>query len=97
LIGARNIPVGMLAERILAVIIEQRGISMPELRAAFPDVNPNSVSSAIGRLREEGFIICAHRGTYRPAERKLREPASGQSWRAGEIPPPPLARLMAGR
>ena len=90
----------MLADEILATIMERPGISAPEIRAAFPAINRNSVASAIGRLREDGRIENAGRGgTYRSAEAKAPDhrAAAGRTWRQGSIAPAPLARLMAGR
>jgi hypothetical protein len=55
--GVRIIPFDMIADRVLALIIEHPGISMPELKAALRDVNRNSVGNAIGMLREQGFIV----------------------------------------
>ena len=40
----------MLTDEILAIIMERPGISAPEIRAAFPTINRNSLAGAIGRL-----------------------------------------------
>ena len=89
----------MLADEILATIMDRPGISAPEIRAAFPDVSRNSVASAIGRLREDGSIENAGRGAYRGAvlaEVPKLTPAT-PSRRQSIIAPASLARLMAGR
>ena len=88
----------MLADEILVTIFERPGISAPEIRAAFPDVNRFDVASAIGRLREDGSIENAGRGTYRAVEAETPELSPVRpSWRQGSIPLPTKARMMAGR
>jgi DNA-binding FadR family transcriptional regulator len=90
----------MLADEILATIMERPGISAPEIRAAFPTITRNCVASAIGRLREDGRIENAGRGgTYRAAETKAPEPAPARRPMPlqSSITPASLARLMAGR
>jgi predicted transcriptional regulator len=88
----------MLADEILATIMDRPGISAPEIRAAFPDVSRNSVASAIGRLREDGSIENAGRGTYRAVQAGVPKlsPATPPR-RQSIIAPASLARLMAGR
>ena len=86
----------MIADRVLSLIIEQPGISITELRAALRDVNRNSVGTAIGMLREQGFILRTHRGTYRSPNAVALEPKP-TVWPQGGITPVPLSRLMAGR
>ena len=88
----------MLADLVLATIFEHPGITAPEIRAVFPDVNRNSVGSAIGLLRDEGFVISTERGRYRPAPSEAPERGAPRApRRQSDIGPVPLARLMAGR
>jgi hypothetical protein len=88
----------MLADEILATILERPGITAPEIRAVFPDTNRNSVGGAISHLREEGLIVSTGRGAYRAAEAEPPEPATPRApRRQSSIEPVPLARLMAGR
>ena len=88
----------MLADEILATILERPGITAPEIRAVFPDVNRNSLGSAISFLRDEGFVISTARGTYRAAPSEAPEPEKPRApRRQSTIAPVPLARLMARR
>ena len=91
----------MIADNILATILERPGISAEQIRAAFPNVNPKTVGSSITLLRDEGWVECTGRGVYRPvravaptlAPTLTPMPPRPQS----SIAPAPMARLMAGR
>jgi hypothetical protein len=88
----------MLADEILATIMDRPGISAPEIRAAFPTINRNSLADAIGRLLEDATIVTVSRGRYRAvkAETPKQTPARPMPLQSS-ITPASLARLMAGR
>jgi hypothetical protein len=78
--------------------MDRPGISAPEIRAAFPTINRNSLADAIGRLLEDATIVTVSRGRYRAvkAETPKQTPARPMPLKSS-ITPASLARLMAGR
>ena len=88
----------MIADDILETIFERPGISAPEIRAAFPDVNRKSVAGAIGRLLEDATIVTVSRGRYRAVKAETPKQTPARPMRLqSSMAPASLARLMAGR
>lgn len=90
----------MIADDILATILERpSGITAGQIRAAFPAINPKTVSSSITLLRDEGWVERTGRGIYRPmkaqAPNKVVLPMPPPQ--SSSIAPASMARLMAGR
>lgn len=58
--------VGTQPERVLAYVRQfPSGCSREQLREAFPDLNQNSLSGAITRLKDRGQLEALGRGRYR--------------------------------
>jgi hypothetical protein len=91
---ARGIP--MLTKPILAAIAERPGISARELRRVFPPEYKSRISDCVGKLVLEGAIE-RQKGRYRLPSPQLSAPDRHSSTPPSTIPPPSLARLMAGR
>ena len=88
----------MLTDAILAIIMDRPGISAPEIRAAFPTINRNSLADAIGRLLEDATIVTVSRGRYRAVKAETPKQTPARPMRLqSSMAPASLARLMAGR
>ena len=92
-----------IADRVLALIVSQPGITAAEIRVALPDASGRAVARSIVRMRDEGVIENFTWGAYRI--KRVREEISPIRATA-EMPrhksdslirPIPFARLMAGR
>jgi hypothetical protein len=87
----------MIADDVLAAVFERPGITAAEIRAAFPTINPNTLSSCITLLYDEGFIERAGGGAYRPVPTEVAKVQPMRPKRPSTIAPASMARLMAGR
>ena len=94
-----------IADRVLALIASQPGITTADIRAALPDLPRHAIAGAIRRMRENGVVEHhLHMGGYqvrsmREASSPMPAPESPQakSHLDAFIRPATLARLMAGR
>ena len=88
----------MLADEILATIMVRPGIKAPEIRAAFPTINRNSLADAIGRLLEDATIMTVSGGRYRAVKAETPKQTPARPMRLqSSIAPASLARFIAGR
>ena len=92
-----------IADRVLALIVFQPGITAAEIRVALPDVPGHAIARSIVRMRDEGAIENFTWGAYRVkrASEEIPSVRTNAEIRRHKpdslIRPCPLARLMAGR